>query len=364
MATETEEICPICRDVPRNETCTMPCGHQFCLGCILRWVYEQPQCPLCRQPVEKVRFRLFRENHYLSFVIRDPEEMPDTTSQEDTDPSRPAENSPNHPVASPAPSPQGPLSPDEEGTAGPEAEAVGGIMPEVWAQLFQRLGYVLGPVLLPWLRQELQEICGPRWWQAYCAEADILHTLCVSGPDAEALVQVVQPELGEDAAPLVHGIISIIEDECSQQAWNLVHNHSVWEDDASSGAGSSPTSSSSTSPSPTSYQWGIPSSYTSSSSSSAGSDGEEEAVMLEAALCGDPGHQPSAPVPAEQEQSQEEPGQEAVAGPSAQGCSRSPSSPGHGRDGSTGSRRRPPKRRAPSPQDSPQPCKRPPRRQH
>ncbi|CAN0307491.1 unnamed protein product [Bubo scandiacus] len=376
MATETEQICPICHDVPRSNTYAMPCGHRFCLGCILRWVRRKPECAVCSRLVEKVCFRLFRENRYLSCVIRHPEELPDISSQAGTAPSRPAENSPHHPVASPAPSPQGTLSPDEQGTAGPEAEPVGGILPAVWAQLFQRQGYLLQPVLLPWLRQKLQAICGPRWWQARRAEARILQTLCISGPVAEAMVQVLQPDLGERAAPLVHGVINIIVDHCSQDARGLLPHHSVWEEDDSSGAGSSSTSpsptssrwgtppSSSTSPSPTSSRWGTPPSHPSSSSSSAGSDREEEAATSEAALRGGLSCPPSAPAPAEQEQPQEEPGQVAVAGPSAQGCSHSPSIPYRGRDRSIGGPRCPPKRRAPSPQDSPQPCKRPPRRQH
>uniref|UniRef100_A0A8C0EIG8 RING-type domain-containing protein n=1 Tax=Bubo bubo TaxID=30461 RepID=A0A8C0EIG8_BUBBB len=97
MVTETEQICPICHDVPRSNTYAMPCGHRFCLGCILRWVRRKPECAVCSRPVEKVCFRL---------------------SQAGTAPSRPAENSPHRPVASPAPSPQGTLSPDEQGTAG------------------------------------------------------------------------------------------------------------------------------------------------------------------------------------------------------------------------------------------------------
>ncbi|CAM9145618.1 unnamed protein product, partial [Bubo scandiacus] len=59
-----------------------------------------------------------------------------------------------------------------------------------------------------------------------------------------------------------------------------------------------------------------------------------------------------------------EPGQAAVAGTSAQGRSRNLSEPGCVRDCSTGGSRRSLKRRAPSPQDSPQPCKRSPHRQH
>lgn len=84
--------------------------------------------------------------------------------------------------------------------------------------------------------------------------------------------------------------------------------------------------------------------------------------MLEAARCGRPSRPPSVPIPAEQEQPQEGPGRaEEAAGPSARGSNHSPSAPSQGRDRSPRGPRRPPKRRAPHPDDSPQPRKRLPR---
>ncbi|CAM9187723.1 unnamed protein product [Bubo scandiacus] len=299
MATETEQICPICCDTPRDNAYGLPCRHWFGLDFILPWLNLKRECPICRKQVEKVRFPVQEENDYID-VITLPEASRDVSSQAGTAPSHPAKNSPYHPMASPAPSPQGTLSPDEQGTAGPEAQAVGGILPKVWAELFQTDHHLLNP-LLPWLRLELWSICGPRWWQARRAEARILQTLCVSGPVAEAMVQVLQPDLGEHAAPLVRGVINIIVDQCSQDARGLLPHHSVWEEDDSSGAGSS-----STSPSPTSSRWGTPPSSSTSPSPTSSS----------------------------------------------------------GRDRSTGGSRRPPKRRAPSPQDSAQPCKTSPRWQH
>ena len=244
--TQANGLCPICRDAPRDVAYVMPCCQLFCLGCILRGLDVKGECPVCRGPVEIVQFPVRGENDYIECFTMHPGELQDARGQAGTAPSHPAKNSPHHPMASPEPSPQGTLSPHEQGTAGPEAEAVSGILPEVWAaELFQTEDYLLHP-LRPWLRLELQAIRWARCWQARHAEADILHTLCVSGPVADAVVQVLQPGLGECGALLVHGIIKIIVDCCSQEARGMLRSRAVWEDDDSSAAGSSSTSLSST----------------------------------------------------------------------------------------------------------------------
>ncbi|KAF1584444.1 UNVERIFIED_CONTAM: hypothetical protein FQV15_0018267, partial [Eudyptes pachyrhynchus] len=352
MATEPERTCPICCDAQADVAYVMPCLHRFCLGCILRWTRMKPECPLCRRPIEIVRFSVRAEDDYLECVVPPLEESTDASSQAGRAPGHPADNSPHHPVASPPSSPQRMLSPPEQGAAGTDAEAtVGGLLPEVWAALFQGEEHLLDPVL-PWLRQELEAICGARWWLAKSAESTILHALCVHGPDGEVLVQVLQDYLEEYTASLVHGVINNIARHCSKEVWRLLRSYAAGEEDDSPAA----------SPSRTAYRGGTPDSSLASSGSPAGSNGEEEAGTLEAALRGGPGRPPSAPTPAEQEQPQEEPGEAAVAGPSAQGCSRSPCAPGWGRDHSAGGPRRRPKRRALGPQDSRPPCKRAPRR--
>ncbi|GAB0205678.1 E3 ubiquitin-protein ligase Topors-like [Grus japonensis] len=318
---------------------------------------ETPVCPFCRRPIQSVRFSVLGEDDYLEWVATDPEDSPDASSQSGNTSGHLAENSPHRPVVSPPSSPQGILSPAEQGAAGPEA--VGGLLLEVWAALFQRQQCLLDPVL-PWLHQELEAIYGAQWWLAKNAESIILHALCLYGPDGEVMVQTLQPVLDEYAAPLVHGLIDVIMHRCSEEAWRLQRSHATGEEDNSPAASSSHTS-----PSHTSSQERTTTPETASSSSPASSNREEEAGISEAALHGCCGHPPSAPAPAEQEQPQEQPREVvAAAGPSARGCSCSPSAPGRGRNCSSRGHRRPPKRRAPSPQDSPQPCKRPRRRRH
>ncbi|KAK2517659.1 E3 ubiquitin-protein ligase Topors-like protein [Columba guinea] len=110
-------------------------------------------------------------------------------------------------MPSPPSSPEEMASPDEQGAAGPQA--VGGLLPEVWAELFQRQEHLLDPVL-PWLRQQLEAIYGSQWWLARSAESTILHALCIRGLDGDAMVQMMQDYLEEYTEELVHGVISII----------------------------------------------------------------------------------------------------------------------------------------------------------
>ncbi|NWX38903.1 TOPRS ligase, partial [Steatornis caripensis] len=361
MAAKTEWICPICC-VARDVAYVMACLHKFCLGCILRWANLKSECPLCYREIETVRFFVNGQDDYLKYVVTT-FEYPDASSLAGRSPSCPTEKSLRHPVLSPPSSAEGRLSPAQQGAAGPEA--VAGLLPEVWATLFQGQMRLLDP-MLPWLRQQLEALYGARWWQARSVESTILHILCLCGPDEGIMVQVLQPSLEEYTAPLVHGLINVIVCRCSEEARRLLRSDAAEEEEEedSPSDSSSCTSSSCTSASCTSSQEGTPDSSRASSSSPAGSEAQEEGSISAAALRGGPGRSASAPIPTVQVQPQVKLRQTSAAGHSASGCTRCRSAPGSGWDCSTRARRRPRNRRAPSPQTSPQPCNSLPCRQH
>ncbi|KAF4803314.1 hypothetical protein TURU_017459 [Turdus rufiventris] len=334
MARENYSNCLICQDTPKDVASALPCHHQFCLGCILRWTQTNPSCPLCRTPIETVRFSERGEQDYLLFTVISPEESLDTSSQTRAAPILLDENSPHGPLVSPAPSPQGALSPAGQ-------EPVGGLLPEVWARLFQQQQHLLDPVR-PWLCQRLEVIFQEQWWLVQVAQSNILHNLCLHGLNVENLVRTLQNCLGEHTAPLVHGLIPVIVAQGSKEVQRLLLFHIAREDTDSPVASASSSSSSS--------QLRI------SASVPAGLNVEEEAGTSEAAIQGGARHCPPVPIPAEWDQPQGEPEQAVVAGPSAQGsiCTQV-----RGWGQSHRKPRRAQKRRASSPQDSPPPSKRP-----
>lgn len=47
-------ICTICNDYPESSNRVLPCGHEFCSGCIVNWITRysrEPTCPVCRDSI-------------------------------------------------------------------------------------------------------------------------------------------------------------------------------------------------------------------------------------------------------------------------------------------------------------------------
>ncbi|NXA15247.1 TOPRS ligase, partial [Sapayoa aenigma] len=351
MATGKDWSCPICCDAPDDVAYVMPCGHQFCLGCILRWAERNSACPLCRRSILTVKFSDQGGDNYLQCVITPPRESPETNSQAGEAPGGAggglAENNPHGSPGSPVSSPQVITAPTEQEAAGPEA--VGGILPELWAELFRRRQNLLDPVR-PWLCQVLEMIYRGEWWQVKSAESGILLALCVYGPNREVLVQRLEPRLQQYTASLVHGILNIIETQCSEEVRRLRRSHVARQEDEISVASSGPTAS----------QADTPTLSQAPSNGTVDSNIQEEAGTLEATLQEHSSQPPSVSIPAEQAQPQEEQGETTVAaGPSAQDSSQRPSVPGHGRDHSPVTSQRLRKRRASGSPDATHSSKRP-----
>ncbi|KAF4803980.1 E3 ubiquitin-protein ligase Topors-like protein [Turdus rufiventris] len=310
MATETDANCPICQDSGKNVASALPCRHRFCLCCILRWAHRNPSCPLCRTPIETVRFSEQDEWDYVQLVITSRRESSEGRNLSGRTPDHADENSMPGSEVSPVSSPQGALSPADQGAAGPEP--VGGLMPKVWARLFQQNQQLLEPVQ-PWLRQRLKQIRRGRWWLVEATESCILRYLCLCGLDAEALKRKLQVFLGGHTAPLVHGLVEVVAAQCSKEALRLLHSHPAGEEensqaDRTSSSRSSSSRSNSSRSNSSSFEGSTPTN---------GSSVEEEAGTSGITQHGVPSHHPPVPDHEEWEQPQQEPEQPAVAGPSA-----------------------------------------------
>ncbi|TRZ09735.1 hypothetical protein HGM15179_017373 [Zosterops borbonicus] len=282
MSTEMDSNCPICQDICEDVASTLPCHHQFCLGCILRWTQRNPICPLCRRTIVTVRFSVHGEDDYLETSITVPEELPDGSSQAERAPGSPDENRSHPPVVSPPSSPQGTLSPAEQEDSG--LELVGNVLPEVWAEIFRQRRHLLDPVQ-PWLHERLQGIYQRCWWVVDAIESSILHGLCIYGPNAEMLVEVLQPLLEEHTAPLVHDVISIIMGQCCEEAQRLLSFGAVGDENNGPVASYSSTSSSSSSTSSRSINSRISSFSSCSSNSCSSSNSQQETPNISPTGC-------------------------------------------------------------------------------
>lgn len=49
---ETQPKCILCLE-QRHDTCATICGHLFCWSCIMDWLDQKEECPVCRVPMKK-----------------------------------------------------------------------------------------------------------------------------------------------------------------------------------------------------------------------------------------------------------------------------------------------------------------------
>ena len=312
----------------------MPCLHQFCFACIVRWAESKPECPLCKRTVTSILHSVRGDDNFEEHLLT-PSAAPSVAVHlTGRAPSRPAAHHLHRPAAS---------QPSAAGLV-PRAP-VGGLHPHIWAFLFREDSALLRPVRL-WLRQELRLIFGGGRWEASAAQRLVLSVLHLFGLDEETLFQLLQAALGVHTRIFVRRLIDTIVDRCSGEArrrMGLEDARAAEEQEGSPAAA----------PGPAASRRGSPAPSPAPSSSPDRSEAEEPPSNSSAALRGGPGSPPSALVPTDEEQDeQQEDPEEAVPGPSA---------PSRGSERSPGAPRRAPKRRAGSPEATSPPNKRPPR---
>ncbi|KAK0680034.1 TOPRS ligase, partial [Pygoscelis papua] len=336
MAMELEDRCPICLDSWEEASYVVPCLHQFCYNCILRWAESKPECPLCKRRVTSILHSVKADNEFQEHVLPPPAAPSVVVHLTGGAPGHPAAHSLHRPAAS---------QPSAAGLV-PRAP-VGSLPPHVWALLFREDPALLRPVML-WLRQELRLIFAGGRWETSSAQRLVLSLLHLFGLDEGTLFQLLLGALGPHTRSFVRRLIGIIVDRCSGEARlrvGLGDTHAAEEREGSHAAA----------PNPAASRGGSPAPSPAPSSSPDRSEAEELPSTSSAALHGGPSSAPSTPAPThgEQEEPQRD-AEEVVPGPStpSQGSERSPGGP-----------RRAPKRRAGSPEPTSPPNKRLPRRQ-
>ncbi|XP_065512992.1 polycomb group RING finger protein 2-like [Caloenas nicobarica] len=302
MATELDNRCPICLDSWEEASYVMPCLHQFCYPCILRWAESKPECPLCKRRILSVLHSVRADDDYAEHVIT-PSVPPSVLVRQ-------ADGAPSHPDTPDLPHPGAPQPQAVEEV--PRA-TVGGLQPEEWALLFRHHPRLLD-ILLRWLQPRLRNILRNNWMEAAMAEDTVMTILTSYGVDEELLVSMLENFLQDSTTTFVQRFIRVAVQRCSREARRLL-----------------------------SQQEGLPNLPVPPPPLRYGT--EELPGTSSAAVAGGSGSCPSAPIasPAEQEQPQEEAG-EAVPRPSTSSG---------GRERSHGRPRRPPKRRAGSSEASP-----------
>ncbi|XP_064901255.1 E3 ubiquitin-protein ligase Topors-like [Columba livia] len=334
MASGLDTRCAICLESWEEASYVMPCLHQFCYPCIVRWTESKPECPLCKRRVTSILHSVRGDDDFQEHVIPAPGARAAVGRQAGRAPANAAARR----AAARQAWPVGMVT----------GAALRGLRPRVRASFFQDHPALLQPVL-SWVRQELRRLFGTRSSRAGTVEALITPMLLLFGLDEEQLVPLLEATLQNRAATFVHRLMDVAARLCSREAERRLgledgHAAAEWEGSAVAAPGPAVSPGGSPTPGPA------------SSNSLEGANVDLLPSTSAAALQQGPGSPPSAPIPTPglQAEPQEEPDE---AGPR-------PSSPSRGREGSSAGPRRALKRKAGSPEDSSPAPKRPPSRQH
>ncbi|NWW97882.1 TOPRS ligase, partial [Caloenas nicobarica] len=335
MATEMDNVCPICLDSWEEASYVTPCLHRFCYPCILQWAENKPKCPLCKGRIFSIVHSVRADDDFEEHIVTPPA-VPSVISRQAGDPGRPAAHSRRGPAAAQAAQPVGLV---------PEAP-LGGLRPSTWASLFRDHPALLQP-LLSWVRQELGLLFGSRRSRADLVEDLLTPLLVLFGLDEDLLVQLLAATLQNHAATFVRQLIDVAVQRCGGEAGRLL---GLEDGHAAGGREGSPVAA----PSPSASRGGSPAPGPAPSRSPEGTNMDDVPSTSTAALSGGPSSPPFAPgpVPGEQEEPREET-EEAAAHASASSW---------GRERSPGQPRRAPKRRAGTSEASAPAKKRPPHR--
>ncbi|XP_053909790.1 uncharacterized protein LOC128850355 [Cuculus canorus] len=207
MATQLEDRCPICLDSWEEPSFVMPCLHQFCYPCILRWADEKPECPLCKTGITSILHSVRADDDYVEHVIAPPETPTVIVRQGEGAPVDPAAQDLHHPGA-PQPHAQ-------------HRALVGGLQPEQWARLFQALPSFLES-LLPWLRATLRHIFSGSPSEAAMVGDMAIDILTSHGMDEQHLVHMLQDSLLDYTEAFVHELIRVAVQRCRREAFRLL----------------------------------------------------------------------------------------------------------------------------------------------
>ncbi|XP_071590490.1 uncharacterized protein [Heliangelus exortis] len=187
MATGSEWSCPICCDNQEEVACLSPCLHQFCLGCALRWVEQNPKCPLCRNKTMSVFFSMLEDDDYLAFDVPSSAEVLAEFHQ------------------------------DEQGAVWPLPQfAVLDFPPEVWADFFKSDPINVRP-LVPWVRRMLRVLTEADWWELEAMEGNVVTSLCDYGLDEEVLVRELQSCMPASAETFVRRLMAAATHLCGSE---------------------------------------------------------------------------------------------------------------------------------------------------